>query len=248
MIPHPSSGRRCGPTSGAAHEHGPIARRADGLQETGFSGAIVPQGADIRDVLEDVIDPGEENVVGGELLVKGIDVEIFVDEGAYFVDQVAGCAIFLYPFGEENDLFVDHGGAARVGQVADATEFDGAAHLDDAIGLADCKHNLALAIGVAGDALLENEAAAHLATGVFLSLWAVIFFVALVGFLVGFALLARSSRSMLWITTGANELVISKAKNRCMKRNFGNERWREGFCGEMLHPINVVRNHQLVFF
>lgn len=84
------------------------------MEEARFACAVVAERAEVGEGFEEVVEPGEQDVVAGEAFVEGVEVEVGVDEGLDAADEVAGCAVVCGVCGEEDDFFGDEAEGGRV--------------------------------------------------------------------------------------------------------------------------------------
>jgi hypothetical protein len=90
---------------GARCEHWLVAKRADHKQKAGFAAAVVAPHTEVREFVEAVVEPGEENVVAGDPLELRGEIDVAVDVGLDLRRELGLRAILLWT-GRQQDYVV----------------------------------------------------------------------------------------------------------------------------------------------
>ena len=94
-----------GDRGGAAREEGLVADRTDGHETPGLAGSIVAPESEVGQFVERVMDPGEEHIIGRELLELRREVRVAMDEGGDLLQKPFLASVVGDSRGQE-DAFV----------------------------------------------------------------------------------------------------------------------------------------------
>ena len=90
---------------GAGGEHWLVAKRADHEQKAGFAAAVVAPHAEVRELVEAIVEPGEEDVVAGDPLELRGEIDVAVDV-CLDLGRELGFRSVLFRAGGQQDHFV----------------------------------------------------------------------------------------------------------------------------------------------
>ena len=92
---------------GAGCEHRLVAKRADHEQKAGFAAAVVAPHTEVRELVEAVIKPGEENVVAGDPFELRGEVDVAVDVRLDLGHELGLRAVLLWAGRQQHDIVLD---------------------------------------------------------------------------------------------------------------------------------------------
>ena len=92
---------------GASCEHWLVAKRADHEQKAGFAAAVVAPHTEVRELVEAVVEPGEENVVAGDPLELRGEVDVAVDVGLDLGHELGLRAVLLWAGRQQDHVVFD---------------------------------------------------------------------------------------------------------------------------------------------
>src|SRR5438270_551035 len=97
-------GRDGGRTGG---DEGFVADRTDDEERTRLSCTVLTAQTQIRQLVEGVVDPGEEDVVRGDLPEAVGEIDVAVEVSVDLANEIGNCGELLRPLGEKQYLVFD---------------------------------------------------------------------------------------------------------------------------------------------
>ena len=76
-------------------------------ERAGLSASVIPSQAEVRKLVESVVEPGQQHVVRRDVLEQLVEINISVDELPYPGDELRLASVYLRLTGKQHDLVLD---------------------------------------------------------------------------------------------------------------------------------------------
>ena len=91
----------------AAREEALVAERADREERAGLPASVIPSQPEVRQLVEGVIEPGQKDVVRGDVLERLAEIHVPVNELPYVRDELRLAPVYPRLAGKQHDLILD---------------------------------------------------------------------------------------------------------------------------------------------